>query len=115
MENSHNGININIKALQNILKSSEDVDFLSKYDKDKNSIFSKEEIAELSDDLIKFASKDGKADTLSVKEALDFYNYTMSKNDSQDVGRPTTDNPTDNTIKSRTTNGNSLPSPSDNK
>lgn len=41
--------------------------------------------------------------------------YTMSKNDSQDVGRPTTDNPTDNTIKSRTTNGNSLPSPSDNK
>ncbi len=81
MENSHNGININIKALQNILKSSEDADFLSKYDKDKNSIFSKEEIAELSDDLIKFASKDGKADTLSAKEALDFYNYTMSKND----------------------------------
>ena len=39
--------------------------------------------------------------------------YTMSKDD--DVGRPTTDNPTDNTIKSQNNNGNSLPSPSDNK
>ena len=39
--------------------------------------------------------------------------YTMSKDD--EVGRPTTDNPTDNTIKSQNNNGNSLPSPSDNK
>lgn len=29
-------------------------------------------------------------------------------------GRPTTDNPTDNTVKSRANNGNALPSPSDN-
>lgn len=39
--------------------------------------------------------------------------YTMSKDD--EVGRPTTDTPTDNTIKSQNNNGNSLPSPSDNK
>lgn len=39
--------------------------------------------------------------------------YTLSK--SEDSGRPTTDNPTDNTIKSQNNNGNSLPSPSDNK
>ena len=39
--------------------------------------------------------------------------YTMSKDDK--VGRPTTDNPTDNTIKSQNNNGNYLPSPSDNK
>ena len=81
MENSPNNININIKALQNILKSSENIDFLGKYDKDKNSVFSKQEIAELSDDLIKFAAKDGKTDSLSAKEALDFYNYAMAQND----------------------------------
>ena len=39
--------------------------------------------------------------------------YTLSKN--EEVGRPATDNPTDNTIKSQNNNGNSLPSPSDNK
>ena len=39
--------------------------------------------------------------------------YTLSK--SEDSGRPTIDNPTDNTIKSQNNNGNSLPSPSDNK
>ena len=39
--------------------------------------------------------------------------YTMSKDD--EVGRHTTDNPTDNTVKSQNNNGNSLPSPSDNK
>ena len=39
--------------------------------------------------------------------------YTLSK--SEETGRPTTDNPTDNTIKSQNNNGNSLPSPSDNK
>ena len=38
--------------------------------------------------------------------------YTLSKNDSK-VGRPQTDNPTENTIKSRGNDGNSLPSPSD--
>lgn len=39
--------------------------------------------------------------------------YTLSKN--EEVGRPQTDNPTDNTVKSQNNNGNSLPSPSDNK
>ena len=39
--------------------------------------------------------------------------YTLSK--SEETGRPTTDNPTDNTVKSQNNNGNSLPSPSDNK
>lgn len=39
--------------------------------------------------------------------------YTLSK--SEETGRPTTDNPTDNTIKSQNNNGNLLPSPSDNK
>ena len=37
--------------------------------------------------------------------------YTMSKDDN--VGRPATDTPTDNTIKSQNNNGNALPSPSD--
>lgn len=39
--------------------------------------------------------------------------YTLSKNG--ESGRPTTDTPTDNTVKSQNNNGNSLPSPSDNK
>lgn len=39
--------------------------------------------------------------------------YTLSKNG--ESGRPTTDTPTDNTIKSQNNNGNNLPSPSDNK
>lgn len=39
--------------------------------------------------------------------------YTMSNNDKG--GRPTTDTPSDNTVKSRNNNGNELPSPSDNK
>lgn len=39
--------------------------------------------------------------------------YTLSKN--VESGRPTTDTPTDNTVKSQNNNGNNLPSPSDNK
>lgn len=39
---------------------------------------------------------------------------TISKDDKV-TGRPTTDTPTDNTIKSQNNNGNDLPSPSDNK
>ena len=39
---------------------------------------------------------------------------TISKGDKV-AGRPTTDTPTDNTVKSQNNNGNSLPSPSDNK
>lgn len=39
--------------------------------------------------------------------------YTTSGN--EDGGRPTTENPTDNTIASRTNNGNAIPSPSDKK
>lgn len=39
--------------------------------------------------------------------------YTLSKNG--ESGRPTTDTPTDNTVKSQNNNGNNLPSPSDNK
>ena len=38
--------------------------------------------------------------------------YVLGKNDNAG-GRPTTDNPTDNTIKSQANNGNALPSPSD--
>lgn len=41
--------------------------------------------------------------------------YTMSKDDFLNVGRPKTDNPTDNTVKSQNNGGNNLPSPSDNK
>lgn len=39
--------------------------------------------------------------------------YTTSGN--EDGGRPTTENPTDSTIASRTNNGNAIPSPSDKK
>lgn len=39
---------------------------------------------------------------------------TISKGDKV-AGRPTTDTPTDNTVKSQNNNGNNLPSPSDNK
>ena len=42
--------------------------------------------------------------------------YTISgKDNNNSAGRPTTENPTENTIKSRANNGNNLPSPSDNK
>lgn len=37
--------------------------------------------------------------------------YTLSS--SEEAGRPTSDNPSDNTVKSQSNNGNSLPSPSD--
>lgn len=37
--------------------------------------------------------------------------YTLS---TKTVGRPTTDTPTENTVRSRTNNGNAIPSPSDN-
>jgi ribosomal silencing factor RsfS len=41
--------------------------------------------------------------------------FTLSKNDTnKKVGRPETDNPTENTIKSKDNNGNNMPSPSDN-
>ena len=39
---------------------------------------------------------------------------TISKDDNVG-GRPKTDNPSDNTIKSQNNNGNDIPSPSDNK
>lgn len=39
--------------------------------------------------------------------------YTMSKNDNDKGGRPTTDNPSDSTVVGRNNNGNDLPSPSD--
>ena len=42
--------------------------------------------------------------------------YTLSNKSSDNKGgRPATDNPTDKTIQSRSNNGNSLPSPSDNR
>ena len=40
--------------------------------------------------------------------------FTLSKNDNKG-GRPETDNPKENTIKSQGNNGNAMPSPSDNK
>lgn len=40
--------------------------------------------------------------------------FTLSKNDKK-TGRPESDNPTENTIKSQGNNGNNMPSPSDNK
>ena len=40
--------------------------------------------------------------------------YTLSSNSDNKSGRPTTDTPTDNTVRSNNNNGNSLPSPSDN-
>lgn len=39
--------------------------------------------------------------------------YTISKNDSNGSGRPTTDSPSDSTVVGRNNNGNELPSPSD--
>lgn len=39
--------------------------------------------------------------------------YTLSKDSSNVGGRPQTDNPTENTIKSQDNNGNNIPSPSD--
>jgi hypothetical protein len=42
--------------------------------------------------------------------------FTLSKKDAdKKAGRPETDNPTENTVKSKGNNGNSMPSPSDNK
>ena len=41
--------------------------------------------------------------------------FTLSNKDVDKGGRPKTDNPTENTIKSQANNGNAMPSPSDNK
>ncbi len=70
---------ININAIQQFISIGEDTDFIKKYDKDNNSIFTKEEINQLCEDIFKFAAKDGKIDELSDEEALNFYNSTMSK------------------------------------
>lgn len=40
--------------------------------------------------------------------------YTLSRDDAK-AGRPQTENPSENTMKSRANNGNAIPSPSDNK
>lgn len=40
--------------------------------------------------------------------------YVYSNKENSETGRPKTDNPTDNTIKSQNSNGNKTPSPSDN-
>lgn len=40
--------------------------------------------------------------------------YVYSNKENSETGRPKTDNPTDNTIKSQNSNGNETPSPSDN-
>lgn len=40
--------------------------------------------------------------------------YTLTASETEDVGRPTTDNPSDNTVRSNNNNGNAMPSPSDN-
>ena len=50
-------------------------------------------------------------DNVEDKYPVHKTSYTYSENDS---GRPTTDNPTDSTMASRSNNGNALPSPSDN-
>lgn len=70
---------ININAIQQFISLGEDADFIKKYDKDNNSIFTRDEINQLCEDILKFAAKDGKTDELSDEEALDFYNSTMSK------------------------------------
>lgn len=49
---------------------------------------------------------------IDTKYPVHATSYTLSKEDSQS-GRPQTDNPTENTIKSRGNDGNNLPSPSD--
>lgn len=74
-----NKVNINIEAILN----SSDLDInnpiLKKYDRDNNSVFSKEEIEDFCKDLNIFAAKDGDASTLSTEESVDFYNKLMSE------------------------------------
>lgn len=41
--------------------------------------------------------------------------FVLSKDDSENGGRPKTDNPTENTVRSRANDGNSIPTPSDKK
>lgn len=55
-----------------------------------------------------------KDDDIENKYPVHKTSYTLSSND-KSPGRPTTDNPTENTIASRANNGNAVPSPSDNK
>lgn len=54
------------------------------------------------------------AEDIENKYPVHKTSFTMSAKDSNG-GRPETDNPTDRTMQSRANNGNSLPSPSDNK
>lgn len=55
-------------------------------------------------------------DDIENKYPVHQTSYTLSSKDTDNTGgRPTTDNPSDKTIASRSNNGNALPSPSDNK
>ncbi len=53
--------------------------FLQKYDKNKNSIFDKEEIESLSKELTESANCDDDYENLSEDEILDFYNKSFNK------------------------------------
>lgn len=54
------------------------------------------------------------AEGVEYKYPVHMTSYTASGKESNDKGgRPTTDNPSDNTVKSRSNNGNAAPSPSD--
>ena len=78
---SNNKIKINIDAIIQMTDCKIDDAILKKYDKDKNSIFSRDEVEAFLNDVQQYGTKDGDKETLSEKEALDFYNKLMSEND----------------------------------
>ena len=71
-------VNLNIDAILNSKDLDVNNSILAKYNKNGDSIFSKDEIEAFCSDVKLFASKDGSTSSLSEEESVDFYNKLMS-------------------------------------
>ena len=60
-------------------KESEMALLAQKYDKNNNSIFEKEELQEIKDDLQRYANEDGNGDELNIPEAENFFKSLTNK------------------------------------
>ena len=78
---SNRKVSINIDAIMELVNKAPENSVMEKYDKDHNSIFSREEVIEFLNDIGQFNNEDGDSKSLSEKEALNLYNNIMSKDD----------------------------------
>ena len=78
---SNRKVSINIDAIMELVNKAPENSIMEKYDKDHNSIFSREEVIEFLNDIGQFNNEDGDSKSLSEKEALNLYNNIMSKDD----------------------------------